>query len=130
MPVRNDADVYVYLEGRVERLDPAMNVGYALHSAAGELLYWCMSTDLPVAEWPAVRVGLNRFRSRLPRRLLNEGDYRLEMNCSLHCREWFVRPGANAPAITLTVQGGLSESPYWMLRRPGVIAPALPWEAV
>src|SRR5439155_2968173 len=66
MPVRNDADMYVYLEGRTEQLDPAMNVGYALYSAAGELLYWSMSTDLPVGEWPVVRVGLNRFRSRLP----------------------------------------------------------------
>src|SRR5947209_5923704 len=38
MPVRNDADMYVYLEGRVEQLYPAMNFGYALFSAAGEVL--------------------------------------------------------------------------------------------
>jgi homopolymeric O-antigen transport system ATP-binding protein len=130
MPVRNDAEVYVYIEGRAERLDPAMNVGYALCSAEGELLYWSMSTDAAEAAWPAVRVGANRFRSRLPARLLNEGDYRLEMNCSLHCREWFVRPGVNAPSVVLTIHGGLSDSPYWMTRRPGALAPVHSWEAV
>jgi lipopolysaccharide transport system ATP-binding protein len=25
------------------------------------------------------------------------------------------------------VQGGLSDSPYWMVKRPGLLAPVLDW---
>jgi lipopolysaccharide transport system ATP-binding protein len=59
---------------------------------------------------------------------LNEGEYRLELNLSLHFRDWFCQPGVNAPAIALMIQGGLSNSPYWMIRRPGLLAPVFQWE--
>ena len=66
----------------------------------------------------------------IPRRLLNEGTYRIELIASLHCRDWLLAPGQNAPSIFLTIQGGLSDSPYWMGRRNGIVAPVLPWEVV
>ena len=67
------------------------------------------------------------LRSRLPPRLLNEGVYRLELISSLQHRQWLARPGVNAPAIFFTIQGGLSDSPAWNERRPGLLAPVLPW---
>jgi lipopolysaccharide transport system ATP-binding protein len=68
-------------------------------------------------------------RCPLPRRLLNEGLYRLEMIASLHCREWIVRPGHNSPTISFDVQGGLSDSPYWTSARPGILAPEWSWKS-
>jgi lipopolysaccharide transport system ATP-binding protein len=59
---------------------------------------------------------------------LNEGNYRIELIGGLHFREWLFAPGLNAPHINLTIQGGLSESPYWIARRPGLLAPLLRWE--
>jgi lipopolysaccharide transport system ATP-binding protein len=59
---------------------------------------------------------------------LNEGTYRLELNCSLHHREWIVRPGRNSPTVHLTIQGGLSDSPYWLNARPGLLAPDWQWD--
>jgi lipopolysaccharide transport system ATP-binding protein len=70
-----------------------------------------------------------RLKSRLPSRLLNEGTYRIELIASLHFREWLFESGVNAPCVVITIQGGLSDSPYWMVRRPGLLAPVVPWAA-
>ena len=52
----------------------------------------------------------------------------MELNCSLHCREWLAEPGRNSPAIQFEIQGGLSDSPYWFYSRPGILAPVWEWE--
>jgi lipopolysaccharide transport system ATP-binding protein len=126
-PVRNDEQMWVQIEGVVEQLDPAMNVGYAISAEDGRLLYWSLSTDGPESTWPAYRPGKCVLRSRIPSRFLNEGDYRLEMIVSLHHRAWLAQPGVSAPSILLTIRGGLSDSPYWMTRRPGLVGPVFPW---
>ena len=61
--------------------------------------------------------------------MLNEGMYRVELMGSLHFRQWLFEPGVRAPAVTLVVRGGLSDSPYWMARRPGLVAPVIDWSA-
>jgi len=58
---------------------------------------------------------------------LNEGNYRLELICSLHFRKWIFQPNKDNPSINLNIKGGLSESSYWMIKRPGIIAPILKW---
>jgi lipopolysaccharide transport system ATP-binding protein len=60
--------------------------------------------------------------------MLNEGTYRLELNISLHCREWLARPGYSSPAVHFEIRGGLSDSPYWLQARAGILAPVLHWE--
>jgi lipopolysaccharide transport system ATP-binding protein len=127
-PIRNDADLWLEIEADVAVLDPALTVGYALFNEEGFLLYWSYQTDGPAADWPRLRDGRNLLRSRLPRRLLNEGTYRLELTGGLHCRQWLFEPGVSAPAIYFTIQGGLSDSPLWVHRRPGLLAPVISWE--
>ena len=53
------------------------------------------STDGPEASWPKLSNGEIEIRCPLPRRLFNEGSYRLELFCNLHHREWISRPGYN-----------------------------------
>jgi lipopolysaccharide transport system ATP-binding protein len=60
--------------------------------------------------------------------MLNEGTYRVEFLASLHYRAWLLQPGAGSPHIILTIQGGLSDSPYWMEKRPGILAPIIEWQ--
>lgn len=127
-PFGNNDDVWVEIEGEIQEVDPALTVGYALFSDEGSLLYWSYHTDGREDQWPRLRKGVNRLRSRLPCRLLNEGAYRLDMIASLHYRSWLFQPGVNAPSINFIIQGGLSDSPYWMVRRPGILAPVLDWE--
>lgn len=125
--VRNDQRLFVYIEGDVDEEDVALQVGYALHDETGALLYWSTQTDLPQDQWPKIRKGWNQLRSPFPMRLLNQGGYRLDLIMSLYFREWISQAGRNAPSINLTIQGGLSDSPYWMVQRPGVMAPVFGW---
>lgn len=128
MPLRNDDDFYVQLEGKVEQLDPALTIGCAVYSETGELLFWSYQTDVAEENWPKLQTGLCVLRGKLPERLLNQGGYRIEFVASLHFREWILQPGLNAPSIQIEINGGLSESPYWMVKRPGLIAPVIEWK--
>ena len=122
-----DAEVWVQLEGTVEQVDPALTVGYAIYAEDGTLLYWTYHTDTDPVRWPAVACGRVTLRSRLPARLLNEGSYRIELIGGLTNRVWLFEPGVSAPHITLDVRGNLSDSPMWMSRRAGLLAPVIPW---
>jgi lipopolysaccharide transport system ATP-binding protein len=130
MPASNDEEMWICIEGEIRELDPALTVGYAIYSQDGTLLYWSYQTDCPEKEWPRVERGTCSLRSRLPARLLNEGKYRMDLIGSLHYREWLFEPGVNSPSIVLTIKGGLSDSPYWMSRRPGLLAPLMKWEVL
>jgi lipopolysaccharide transport system ATP-binding protein len=127
-PVANDAETWIEVDAHVGTQVPAQEIGCIVYAENGQPVYWSYHTDTPVEDWPKLPLGRCTLRMPLPRRLLNEGIYRIELISSLHCRDWILQPGSNAPAIFLTIQGGLSDSPYWMIRRPGVIAPVIPWQ--
>jgi lipopolysaccharide transport system ATP-binding protein len=126
-PVRNDEQLHVIIRAEVRQTDPALNAGFALFNQDSEQILWSMTTDTPEAEWPKLEKGVVELRCALPKRFLNEGSYRLELNCSLHHRDWFVRPGHNSPSVRFEIQGGLSDSPYWLYARPGILAPEWKW---
>ncbi len=127
--VSNTDEAWVHIEGDVDRLDESLTVGYAIFDEAGTLLYWSYQTDSGENNRPRLQRGRNHLASMVPRRFLNEGRYRVELIASLHFREWLLEPGVSAPSIALQIQGGLSDSPYWMVRRPGILAPVLRWNS-
>jgi len=128
MPVPNNQGVFIEIEGEMISLDPSFTIGYAIFTEDGNLLYWSYQTDTPEKEWPKLEKGRFIIRSKIPERFLNEGVYRIEMIAGLHYRTWLLEPGKNAPAVYLTVQGSLSDSPLWMIKRPGLLAPVFRWE--
>ena len=128
--LQGDERAGVLIEGDVTTADDALSVGFAVYASEGQLLYWSLHTDTAREQWPTVRVGPNRLVGWLPRRFLNEGEYRVELHTSLHWREWLCQPGVNSPSIQIKVRGGLSDSPLWMEARQGLLAPVLPFEAV
>lgn len=125
--ITNDESVDLHLEIELRDVDPALNLGYAIYNGDGQLLYWSTHMDTRHVDWPVLCRGMNHLVVPMPRRVLNEGDYHLELMVSLHYRKWIYQPGNNAPRINLLVRGGLSDSPTWIERRPGIIAPVLPW---
>jgi len=127
MPATNDSEIWLCVEGEIHQTDPSFNVGYAVYAEDGQLLYWSFTTDGDLDRWPKMIRGPIRLRTRIPPRFLNEGIYRIELLASLHYRKWLLEPGVNAPSIFLTIQGGLSDSPLWMVKRPGQLAPVIEW---
>ena len=129
-PARGDQPLAVIIRIDMRQVDPSFNAGFSLFDQDSRELLWSMTTDGPESAWPLLERGELTFRCVLPQRFLNEGHYRLELNCSLHCRDWIVRPGHNSPAVHFEIRGGLSDSPYWIFARPGILAPEWKWERV
>ena len=127
-PISNNRSVWVQLEGHVEQLDPALQLGYALYTESGQHLYSSYQIDVAEAHWPQLHLGRAYCGVACPAASLNEGTYRLEMIGCLYYRGWLFQPGVNAPSVVLTIQGGLSDSPYWMRPRSGILAPVFEWD--
>jgi lipopolysaccharide transport system ATP-binding protein len=126
--VRADQGFGVLIEGVAETSNVALTVGFAVHAADGQLLFWALHTDVAQDRWPPIRIGHNRLVGWVPPHLLNEGEYRVDLILSLHFQEWLSQPGVTAPSVGLSIKGGLSESPYWMMARPGLLGPVIPFE--
>jgi lipopolysaccharide transport system ATP-binding protein len=120
----------ILIEGNVEQLNIALTIGFAIFASNGELLFWALHTDFPQEQWPRLGLGHNKLVAWIPEHFLNEGQYRIELILSLHFQQWLSKPGLNAPSFELSIRGGLSQSPYWMQARPGLLAPVVPFEAI
>ncbi|MGA3067186.1 MAG: polysaccharide ABC transporter ATP-binding protein [Tepidisphaeraceae bacterium] len=123
---RNDADLWIQIEGVIEHYDPGLVIGYAVTNEDGQHIFWSYTSDAAEENWPRLGRGKCVLRTKLPPRLLNEGTYRIELAAGLYYRNWLMEPGVNAPNISIQIQGGMTDSPHWMGRR-GVLAPILPW---
>jgi lipopolysaccharide transport system ATP-binding protein len=123
----NDEEIWVHIQGEMESTDPGLTIGYALFAEDGTCFYWSYPTDGPTDKWLPRPLGKYSVRSRIPPRFLNEGTYRLELIGGLTFRDWIFKPGESPASIELKIQGGLSESPLWMARRPGLLAPVMEW---
>jgi lipopolysaccharide transport system ATP-binding protein len=126
--VRNDQDMWIYLDFDIERYDPALNIGYALLREDGQNMYWAYHRDSNDDLWPPISAGHNRLRTRLPKRLFSEGRYRVELAIGLHGRDWVFEPGRHSPSIDFEILGGLTDSTQWMPGRFGVLTPVTDWE--
>ncbi len=123
----NDKSIDIIIEGETQSLDKALQIGFAIYNDENHLLFWSIFNDCAESDWPVVNVGTNRLKVSIPARFLNEGIYRLELIVALYFRAWLVEPQKNSPSIFIKIQGGLSNSPYWITRRPGILAPELSW---
>ena len=127
--VPNNRECWITIVGEIQEQDVALCIGYALYNSDGLLLYRACQTDERREKWPDLTPGIYTLKSKIPERLLNEDEYRIELISYLYYRFWIAEPGINAPAIQLTINGGLSDSPYYYEKRPCILAPIIPWEA-
>ncbi len=118
----------VVLEGMVTKKDPALTLGFAVFTTDQKLLFWSNHTDGNQENWIPIEEGHVRLIGWIPRNVLNEGNYKVELMTSVHYKEWITEPGKNAPIISLDIAGGLDTSPYWQIPRPGIFAPLLTYE--
>ncbi len=108
-------------------VDPLLRFGYAVYDENGTCVYWSTITDTPEKSWPQLTVGRNRLVTAIPARFLNEGRYRIDFFACLHNVKTLSEPERTPVSVTLQIQGGLSDSPYWIDYRHGTVAPVLEW---
>jgi lipopolysaccharide transport system ATP-binding protein len=127
-PLNGDNEIWLHLVADFKKLDPFLVIGYAIYADSGELLGYSCYTDKTQAEWPRLVLGRALMRGKIPSSFLNQGIYRLDLIAALHNREWLFKPGGIGPSVFLELSGRVSDSPCWDARRPGVLAPIMPWE--
>jgi lipopolysaccharide transport system ATP-binding protein len=128
--IKNNEDIIIIISGVTKELSSSLRVGYTLFDENNNLLYKSYFTDGTEKQWPKITKGKNTISSMIPKRLLNEGRYRLELAILLYRIKWIVEPQKNSPSIYFTIQGGLSDSPNWMYKRFGIMAPVIEWTKV
>lgn len=126
-PVTNRQGFFVEIDVNIKKTDPALNFGFSVFDEQGQELMWSVTTDGPQSSWPRLEPGRVILRAHVPTRLLNEDRYRIDLFASLHNRSWLSQPGNTNVSVSVQIAGELSDSPYWLGRRPGVIAPVLDW---
>jgi lipopolysaccharide transport system ATP-binding protein len=93
-----------------------------------DLLYLSTNLDQPESAWVELPRGSCRLTSRIPARLINEGEYRVGLFLSLYRRKQICEPGVKGPTLSFEIRGGLSDSPCLVVRRPGYLSPVLEWQ--
>lgn len=126
-PVPNNADLRLEIELDIKKVHSAFGVGYAVFNEAGESIYWSTMSDHDTRIVSELKPGRAIFSTVLPKRLLNEGTYRIDFIAALYHINWFSTPGETECAVFLQIEGGLSDSPFYQVRRPSMIAPIFPW---
>lgn len=125
--VSNNEDLIIKLEGEILKLDPRIEIGYRVKNEENEIVYTSFHYDDKEEEWPKIELGLFKIKSILPKRLLNEGAYTVELIAGIRQRAWFIGPGKAQVFFSFEVRGGLSDSPIWHTKREGIIAPVIKW---
>ena len=125
--IGNDIDTDIEIQFNVAVPDKSLNIGYSVYSEDGKVVYWSCSTDSISENWPRLKKGENLLVTKIPKHFLNEGEYIIEVMASLHSRQRILEPGKSNCSIKFKISGGLSDSPYWYAKRPGVVAPVMNW---
>jgi lipopolysaccharide transport system ATP-binding protein len=126
--VDNSKDIYVNFDFEINTLDPALEISYEVYNEDYRLIYCSQHTDTPIENWPILKNGSNKLRTKIPKRFLNEGLYHIKPGASLYKRMYLLEPNKHNISVVVNIIGGLSDSPYWYSRRGGLIAPVFPWE--
>ena len=124
--ITKEDTVLVSIEGFVEEPNPALTVGYALYDENGYTVYWSYQTDTN-DDNAMLKVGTNTITSKIPTSILNQGTYSVRLLGGIHNQTWIFDPSKETPTLFLSIGGKLSDSVYWTNKRPGIVAPIIPW---
>jgi lipopolysaccharide transport system ATP-binding protein len=125
--VQYDGTIQLEIEGKVDDEVEGLVVGIVVSTPEGGEIYRSMHRDSPINVERRLERGLHRMTVALPARLLNEGEYRVELVATIHGQRDILAPGKGNPSLPFSVHGGFGKTPYWIQRRPGLIAPELDW---
>jgi lipopolysaccharide transport system ATP-binding protein len=129
----SDHDVHVEFEfvaGGKEFSQSSLCVGFDLANSEGVTVLRTYQTDLPPKRWPPMQPGPNRWCCKIPKGLLNGGDFVVNPRIGIHNVSWIVHEDA-VVQFRINLRHGVS--PLWNslteANRPGLVAPILDWSA-
>jgi lipopolysaccharide transport system ATP-binding protein len=124
----SDQDVYVEFDFLARENIPSLCVGFDLTNSEGVTLLRTYQTDLLPERWLPVQIGFNRWRCKIPKGLLNGGDFLVGPRIGIFNVSWIVHEDA-VLQFRMNLRHGVS--PLWHAlsegNHPGLIAPVLDW---
>ncbi len=127
MPVPNNRDLFVSVEGTAEEPREGLTILLIVSDENEHVVFVSGYHDGPQSDWPLIRTGKNHFKCRIPSRFLNEGNYLVQLVARFNKGDKLFGRSNTKAAVQLKIEGGLSDSPEWITRRHGVVAPVLEW---
>lgn len=127
---QNNTDKFINIKYYCSRVDPALEISFRIFNDGGDLVFSSSNTDLKYEEWINSIIGENLIYATIPKNLLNEGTYKIQLFVSLYRKEWIIDSANLDVSIYLQIAGGLSDSPHWISRREGLLAPIIKWSKV
>jgi lipopolysaccharide transport system ATP-binding protein len=122
-------DVTIDMEFVAREATEGLCVGFDLTNSEGVTVLRSYQTDAAPDQWPAIRIGSNRWRCVIPGGFLNGGVYFVCPRIGIHNVAWIVNLDA-AVEFELLLDHGVS--PLWnslsASSRPGLVAPILRWK--
>lgn len=127
--ISRDVDIYINIKLFVKQTSQSLTIGFRVYDEdTGNIVFVSMHTDENFDLWPKIAEGENTIKAKIPKNFLNEGRYLIEVTSSLYKKEWLLKPKEHDISIVIEIAGGVSQSPYWTVKRQGVVAPVLHWE--
>jgi len=123
-------EIWIQIEGEVRKPNQSLVIGYSIYTEKDEIILWSCNTDTSPTHWIFLTSGLWTLKTKLPNHLLNEGYYRIELIGGLFNQDWLFKPESYDITLKVNIQGKMSDSPYFTVRRPALLAPIIQWEAL
>jgi len=125
----NNHDIDFIIEFKANEIVRDQMIGIIVYNDREQEIFYSTNLDGKPENWVMPILGKNRFRVKLPMHFLNEGHYRVEIVASIYNQRWILAPGESPMKAYFSINGGLSESPYWLWARKNICAPILDWKA-
>ncbi len=122
--------IFLVVNAMIHSLNSSLCIGFDLYDQHNQHIFRCFHTDSSVgSENDVYLTGDIEIRFSVPK-ILNEGNYYASLCIGIHNQEWLLSPGSDDFKLNFEINGGLSSSPFWMHKRPGLIAPSINCEII
>ncbi len=125
LPVNYNAKLFIRFF--VEELHPSISIGFSVFDNEENIIFRATDRDV---QMPKYNLGENEIFFEIPAHLLNEGDYLISIDASLHKQSWLIESSINAPSLNLSVKGYIGDSDLWNITRKGVVVPLINSEVI
>lgn len=120
-----DNRIYLKFTFNVAEIDSQLNIGFTLCNAKNEpvLISWLRDKDDNLN----IKKGKNTLFVKIPKEILNIGEYRIILHAGLHHICYIIPPEMEIPLLSFAITGTLGTS-FGDDTRNSTIVPIIPWE--
>ncbi len=106
--------------------NPSLSIGYSLlKKEDNSSIWWSFNIDKDIIR---LQKGKNILSTTIPKGILNDGNYRIELIAGIHNQKWILPPTNSSIAIDFSVKGGnLGTTSFSSTNRPTLLMPLFYW---